>query len=100
MPCWTGGHGTEPYEQNTQQSPAFGLNTAAQAGQSRKNWQALVGIVMVVHCPQCGQVSWQSSFKAACIWQSAMDGMQSSHAHATLAEGLKQRMTGVPPSPP
>jgi hypothetical protein len=68
MPCWTGGHGTEPSEQNTQQSPAFGLNTAAHAGQSRKNWQALVGIVMVVHCPQCGQVSWQSSFKAACIW--------------------------------
>jgi hypothetical protein len=26
-PCssaWTGGHGTDPYEQNTQQSPGFG----------------------------------------------------------------------------
>jgi len=22
--AWTGGHGTEPYEQNTQQSPGFG----------------------------------------------------------------------------
>jgi len=24
--CWTGGQGTDPYEQNTQQSPAFGLS--------------------------------------------------------------------------
>ena len=64
MPCWTGGHGTEPYEQNTQQSPAFGLTTLAHAGQSRKNWQALVGILIVLHCLQYGQVSWQSSFNA------------------------------------
>ena len=26
--AWMGGHGTEPYEQNTQQSPAFGRNIA------------------------------------------------------------------------
>jgi len=25
---WTGGHGTLPYEQNTQQSPALGLSRA------------------------------------------------------------------------
>ncbi len=24
---WMGGHGTEPYEQKTQQSPSFGLNS-------------------------------------------------------------------------
>jgi hypothetical protein len=24
--CWTGGQGTDPYEQNTQQSPALGLS--------------------------------------------------------------------------
>jgi len=29
LPCsWIGGHGTDPYEQKTQQSPGFGLSTA------------------------------------------------------------------------
>jgi hypothetical protein len=28
--CWTGGQGTLPYEQNTQQSPACGRNSALQ----------------------------------------------------------------------
>jgi hypothetical protein len=28
--AWTGGHGEEPYEQNTQQSPGFGLSLAPQ----------------------------------------------------------------------
>ena len=28
--AWTGGHGEEPYEQNTQQSPGFGLSLALQ----------------------------------------------------------------------
>jgi hypothetical protein len=70
MPCWTGGHGTEPYEQNTQQSPAFGLTTAAHAGQSRKNWQASVGIAIVLTSPQCGQGSGQCRINAvwAFIW--------------------------------
>jgi hypothetical protein len=27
---WIGGHGTEPYEQNTQQSPAFGRSVTPQ----------------------------------------------------------------------
>lgn len=30
----TGGHLTEPYEQNTQQSPAFGRNTVLQRSHS------------------------------------------------------------------
>ena len=29
-PCCAGGHGTVPYEQNTQQSPAAGCSTASQ----------------------------------------------------------------------
>src|SRR5262249_37065569 len=29
-PACTGGHGTEPYEQNTQQSPGFGLRRSPQ----------------------------------------------------------------------
>jgi len=28
--AWIGGHGTEPYEQNTQQSPVFGRSVAPQ----------------------------------------------------------------------
>ena len=28
--AWIGGHGTEPYEQNTQQSPAFGRRVTPQ----------------------------------------------------------------------
>jgi hypothetical protein len=31
---WIGGHFTEPYEQNTQQSPGFGRSTVAQPLQS------------------------------------------------------------------
>jgi len=27
---WIGGHGTEPYEQNTQQSPGLGRNVVSQ----------------------------------------------------------------------
>jgi hypothetical protein len=33
-PCWIGGHFTSPYEQYTQQSPAFGLSNASQLLQS------------------------------------------------------------------
>jgi len=29
--AWIGGHGTEPYEQNTQQSPGFGRSIAPHA---------------------------------------------------------------------
>lgn len=32
--CWIGGHGTLPYEQNTQQSPAFGRRSSPQPVQS------------------------------------------------------------------
>ena len=33
-PAWIGGHGTEPYEQNTQQSPGFGLKSSPHPAQS------------------------------------------------------------------
>ena len=32
--AWIGGHGTEPYEQNTQQSPGFGRNVIPQPVQT------------------------------------------------------------------
>lgn len=53
----TGGQGTSPYEQNTQQSPGLGLSSAPQAGQSWKNRQASVGMVSTDRCPHCGHVS-------------------------------------------
>jgi hypothetical protein len=33
-PAWTGGQGTEPWEQKTQQSPRFGLSRVPQPLQS------------------------------------------------------------------
>ncbi len=43
----TGGQGTLPSEQNTQQSPGLGRSNAPQCGQSWKYTQASVGIVSV-----------------------------------------------------
>ena len=53
---WMGGQGIVPKEQNTQQSPAFGFNSAPQPLQSYKNWQESVGIVSVARWPHSGQV--------------------------------------------
>ena len=33
---WIGGHGTDPYEQNTQQSPGFGFRVAPQVMHAKK----------------------------------------------------------------
>ena len=60
--AWTGGHGTEPYEQNTQQSPARGRSSAWQPAHSWKNRQASVGIASVSVWPQAGQVRTEVSF--------------------------------------
>jgi hypothetical protein len=57
----TGGHGTSPQEQNTQQSPALGFNSAPQPLHRKKNWHASVGIVSVDRRPQCGQVMVEAS---------------------------------------
>jgi len=56
LPFCIGGQGTSPYEQNTQQSPCFGLKTFLHSGHSQKNWQESVGIVSLNWCPQFGQV--------------------------------------------
>lgn len=56
-PCCTGGQGTAPYEQNTQQSPCLGDSTAAQPGHSKKNRHEVVAISACVRCPQWGQVN-------------------------------------------
>jgi hypothetical protein len=51
-----GGHGAEPYEQKTQQSPALGRSTTWHPPHSWKNRQASVGIASGSACPQAGQV--------------------------------------------
>lgn len=35
----------EPYEQNTQQSPESGFSRLPHPSQTKKNWQAFVGII-------------------------------------------------------
>lgn len=55
-PACTGGHGTEPYEQNTQQSPLLGRRVARQAEHVCVTTQAFVGISSVSTCPHEGQV--------------------------------------------
>jgi len=54
--AWIGGHGTEPYEQNTQQSPGFGRSVAPQPAQVWKNRHASVGMSSDFSTAQCGQV--------------------------------------------
>jgi len=62
-----GGHLTEPYEQNTQQSPAFGRRTDWQPAHWWKYRQASVGMRSIVTRPQCGQVNAESSIGDACM---------------------------------
>ena len=57
----TGGHGTEPYEQNTQQSPAFGRSNAPQPAHSWKNAHASVGMSTRASWPHAGHRSSEVS---------------------------------------
>jgi len=50
------GHDTVPYEQNTQQSPAFGRSIAWHAAHSWKNRHASIGTINSSAYPQAGQV--------------------------------------------
>jgi len=52
-----GGHGTSPYEQNTQQSPVLGRSITPQPAHSWKNTQAFSGMDSTLRCPQSGHVS-------------------------------------------
>jgi hypothetical protein len=51
------GHGTDPYEQNTQQSPAFGQSMTPHPAHSWKNTQASVVISSHAAWPHSGQRS-------------------------------------------
>lgn len=55
-----GGHLTDPYEQNTQQSPLRGRSIALQFLHSWKKRQASVGMRSTLEWAQCGQVSTDS----------------------------------------
>jgi hypothetical protein len=50
------GQGSDPNEQNTQQSPGFGVSITPHAGQGQKWTHALDGIVSTVAARQLGQV--------------------------------------------
>jgi hypothetical protein len=54
------GHFTEPKEQNTQQSPGWGLSRVPQPLHSWKNRHVSVGIVSALACPHFGHVSTDS----------------------------------------
>jgi hypothetical protein len=54
---WIGGHGTLPYEQNTQQSPGNGDKVRPHVAQSRKNWQASTGMEWLRLIRQLGHVT-------------------------------------------
>jgi hypothetical protein len=64
-----GGQGTVAYEQNTQQSPGFGLTSARQAGHSQNHTHESPGMVSCVSAPQCGQRI------VASVTGSVMDGI-------------------------
>jgi hypothetical protein len=53
LPSCIGGHGTLPYEQNTQQSPGFGLISPPHLSQAWKKQHASTGIV--ISAPTCPQ---------------------------------------------
>ena len=53
VPSCIGGHGTLPYEQNTQQSPGFGLISSPHLSQAWKKQHASTGIV--ISAPTCPQ---------------------------------------------
>jgi len=67
-----GGHFTEPYEQNTQQSPSRGLSNTPHASHSWKYRHAFVGMVSDFACPHSGQVRTDSSTTSTMrVWDTA-----------------------------
>jgi hypothetical protein len=63
---WIDGQGTDPYEQNTQQSPAFGFSSAPHDGHAKKKWHDSSGIVFTDTCPHWGHVSFETRLTTMC----------------------------------
>jgi hypothetical protein len=55
-PSCLGGQATLPYEQNTQQSPGFGVSSALHCSHSWNHRQASVGMVSSFAYPHAGHV--------------------------------------------
>jgi len=118
-----GGHFTEPYEQNTQQSPSRGLSNTPHASHSWKYRHAFVGMVSDFACPHSGQVRTDSSTTSTMrVWDTAgpapsMFAPRALHVlaphgfdapfptpprpgqpenHAELGERVEQRLVDVP----
>lgn len=108
-PACTGGQGTSPQEQNTQQSLRLGFSSAPQSGHSQKNWQASVGMRKRVAVPHFGQVIVLSSRKSGavlpdsgirCAWgvqpsQAAPVAFGAGACRGCLVIGVQLRWTGV-----
>lgn len=60
--CCTGGHGTDPKEQKTQQSPSLGRSSWPHPGHSKKNMHASVGISASVSAAHSGHRIVEISF--------------------------------------
>lgn len=90
--CCTGGQGTSPYEQNTQQSPGKGRSIAWQFAHSKKNWHASTGMCVVCSNLHSGQVNFDSytiePWPVANVFMSepAIGGDALLHKHQRLIE--------------
>ena len=74
------GHLTDPYEQNTQQSPTLGRRTTWQAAHSWKKAQASVGIRSTDEHPHLGHVRVDSSIGMFEVVVRGMGATYSPHA--------------------
>lgn len=68
-----GGHGRSPYEQNTQQSPSFGLSLVPQDRQSKKRTHAFCGIAAWLLVRHVGHAMEANSGPAAIAYSGGSD---------------------------
>ena len=79
-----------PYEQKTQQSPAFGVSTAPHAAQSYRQRQKSVGIVSEVRLPQLGQVNSHCRRIGAPAWYAEPGRSVSICSGGTTTDGSRR----------
>ena len=85
-----------PYEQNTQQSPAFGRSSSPQFGQSKKKMQASVGIFSVSRDPQCGHVSVLCKMTVGVVIEQSFSKVQTwQHERKCRSQREREHRDGV-----
>jgi hypothetical protein len=90
---WTGGHGTEPYEQNTQQWPARGRSSCPQALQVYRMRHESVDMCSSCSWPQVGQWIMDALVTVAmgCSSSHCVPGPYTSTIHLRDTPGTCQR---------